>query len=131
MSQRREYMSAAWNIARELTSLTNEEREKIFGFSDIGIIIRNNSCDKTWFKISEYKKKLQEEQISEGDVVKCQYLYMGIVTYVDYNDDGKEIFSVILENGMNKTFSRDELIRTGRSVDVSVVLKDMIYGIDV
>ena len=131
MSQRREYMDAAWEISRKLINLTSDEREEIFGYSDIGRIIKNNSCDKTWFKISEYEKKLKEEKIDEGDVVNCQYLNKGIVTYIDYDDDGNEVFSVILENGMHKTFSRDELTRTGRSVDIEVVLKDMIYGIDV
>lgn len=131
MSQRREYMDAAWEISRKLINLSDDERKEIFGYSDIGRIIKNNSCDKTWFKISEHEKKLKEEKIDEGDVVKCQYLYMGIVTYVDYDDDGNEVFSVILEDGMHKNFSRDELTRTGRSVDVAVVLKDMIYGIDV
>ena len=128
MSQRREYMDAAWDIAKKLISLTNDEREKIFGCSDIGIIIRSNSCDKTWFKISEYEKKLKEEKISEGDIVKCQYLYKGIVTYIDYDDDDNEIFSVILENGMHKTFFREELTRTGRSVDIVAVLSDILCG---
>ena len=57
MSQRREYMDAAWEISRKLINLTSDEREEIFGYSDIGRIIKNNSCDKTWFKILEYEKK--------------------------------------------------------------------------
>ena len=127
MSQQREYMDAAWEISRKLINLTSDEREEIFGYSDIGRIIRNNSCNKTWFKILKYEKKLQEEKIEVGDVVNCKYLYKGIVSFIDYDENGEEIFEVIVGNGELKTFSRDELTRTGRNVDILNVISKLAY----
>lgn len=45
--------------------------------------------------------------------------------YAGFN--GEEIFEVIIGNGELKTFSRDELTKTGRNVDISNVISKLTY----
>ena len=42
-------------------------------------------------------------------------------------ENGEEIFEVIVGNGELKTFSRDELTRTGRNVDILNVISKLTY----
>lgn len=69
MSDRKEYMNLAWEIATKLSLLSDDTRSEIFGYSDIGRIIRNNTPDIVNFKMIQYEKKLGEEKISVGDIV--------------------------------------------------------------
>ena len=127
MSQRKEYMDVAWNVARKLINLSDKDRENIFGYSDVIRIIKNFSVIKVEFKIAKYEKELREEEIEVGDVVKCNFLYKGIVSFIDYDENGEEIFEVIVGNGELKTFLRDELTRTGRNVDIFNVINRLTY----
>ena len=127
MGVRREYMDVAWNVARKLINLSDKDRENIFGYSDISRIIKNFSVIKVESKISKYEKELREEEIEVGDVVKCNFLYKGIVSFIDYDENGEEIFEVIVGNGELKTFSRDELTRTGRNVDILNTISKLAY----
>ena len=127
MGVRKEYMDVAWNVARKLINLSDKDRENIFGYSDISRIIKNFSVIKVESKISKYEKELREEEIEVGDVVKCNFLYQGIVSFIDYDENGEEIFEVIVGNGELKTFSRDELTRTGRNVDILNTISKLAY----
>ena len=127
MGVRKEYMDVAWNVARKLINLSDKDRENIFGYSDISRIIKNFSVIKVESKIEKYEKELREEEIEVGDVVKCNFLYKGIVSFIDYDENGEEIFEVIVGNGELKTFSRDELTRTGRNVDILNVISKLTY----
>ena len=127
MGVRKEYMNVAWEVARKLINLSDKDRENIFGYSDISRIIKNFSVIKVEYKIAKYEKELREEEIEVGDVVKCNFLYQGIVSFIDYDENGKEIFEVIVSNGELKTFSRDELTRTGRNVDIFNVISRLTY----
>ena len=127
MGVRKEYMDVAWNVARKLINLSDKDRENIFGYSDISRIIKNFSVIKVESKIAKYEKELREEEIEVGDVVKCRFLYKGIVSFIDYDENGEEIFEVIVGNGELKTFSRDELTRTGRNVDIFNVINRLTY----
>ena len=127
MGVRKEYMDMAWNVARKLINLSDKDRENIFGYSDISRIIKNFSVIKVESKISKYEKELREEEIEVGDVVKCNFLYQGIVSFIDYDENGKEIFEVIVGNGELKTFSRDEITRTGRNVDILNTINKLAY----
>ena len=127
MGARKEYMDIAWNVARKLINLSDKDRENIFGYSDISRIIKNFSVVKVEFKIAKYEKELREEEIEVGDVVKCNFLYQGIVSFIDYDENGKEIFEVIVGNGELKTFSRDEITRTGRNVDILNTINKLAY----
>ena len=127
MSVRKEYMDTAWEVARKLINLSDKDRENIFGYSDISRIIKNFSVIKVEFKIAKYEKELREEEIEVGDVVKCNFLYQGIVSFIDYDENGKEIFEVIVGNGELKTFSRDEITRTGRNVDILNTINKLAY----
>ena len=127
MGVRKEYMDVAWEVARKLINLSDKDRENIFGYSDISRIIKNFSVIKVEFKIAKYEKELREEEIEVGDVVKCNFLYKGIVSFIDYDENGEEIFEVIVCNGELKTFSRDELTRTGRNVDIFNVISRLTY----
>ena len=62
-----------------------------------------------------------------GDVVKCNFLYKGIVSFIDYDENGEEIFEVIVGNGELKTFSRDELTKIGRNVDILNTISRLAY----
>ena len=130
MSQRKEYMDVAWNVARKLINLSDKDRENIFGYSDVIRIMKNFSVIKVEIKIAKYEKELREEEIEVGDVVKCRFLYKGIVSFIDYDENGEEIFEVIVGNGELKTFSRDELTRTGKNVDILNVISKLAYDED-
>lgn len=127
MGVRKEYMNVVWEVARKLINLSDKDRENIFGYSDVSRIIKNFSVVKVEFKIAKYEKELREEEIEVGDVVKCNFLYQGIVSFIDYDENGKEIFEVIVSNGELKTFSRDELTRTGRNVDILNTISKLAY----
>lgn len=127
MGVRKEYMDMAWNVARKLINLSDKDRENIFGYSDISRIIKNFSVIKVESKIAKYENELREEEIEVGDVVKCNFLYRGIVCFIDYDENGEEIFEVIVGNGELKTFSRDELTRTGRNVDILNTISKLAY----
>ena len=127
MGVREEYMNVAWEVARKLINLSDKDRENIFGYSDVSRIIKNFSVVKVEFKIAKYEKELREEEIEVGDVVKCNFLYQGIVSFIDYDENGKEIFEVIVGNGELKTFSRDEITRTGRNVDILNTINKLAY----
>ena len=127
MGVRKEYMDIAWEVARKLINLSDKDRENIFGYSDISRIIKNFSIIKVESKISKYEKELREEEIEVGDVVKCNFLYKGIVSFIDYDENGEEIFEVIVENGELKIFSRDELTKTGRNVDILNTISKLAY----
>ena len=127
MGVRKEYMDVAWNVARKLINLSDKDRENIFGYSDVIRIIKNFSVIKVEFKIAKYEKELREEEIEVGDVVKCNFLYKGIVSFIDYDENGEEIFEVIAGNGELKTFSRDELTRTGKNVDILNTISKLAY----
>ena len=127
MGVRKEYMDTAWEVARKLINLSDKDRENIFGYSDVGRIIKNHSVIKVEFKITKYEKELREEEIEVGDVVKCNFLYQGIVSFIDYDENGEEIFEVIVGNGELKIFSRDELTRTGRNVDILNTISKLAY----
>ena len=127
MGVRKEYMDMAWEVARKLINLSDKDRENIFGYSDVGRIIKNHSVIKVEFKITKYEKELREEEIEVGDVVKCNFLYQGIVSFIDYDENGEEIFEVIVGNGELKIFSRDELTRTGRNVDILNTISKLAY----
>ena len=127
MGVRKEYMDVAWNVARKLINLSDKDRENIFGYSDVSRIIKNFSVNKVEYKIWKYEEKLKTEEIEVGDVVKCNFLYKGIVSFIDYDENGEEIFEVIVGNGELKTFSREELVRTDKNVDICTILKNIIY----
>ena len=127
MGVRKEYMDMAWNVARKLINLPDKDRENIFGYSDVIRIIKNFSVIKVESKIVKYENELREEEIEVGDVVKCNFLYKGIVSFIDYDENGEEIFEVIVGNGELKTFSRDELTRTGKNVDILNVISKLAY----
>ena len=57
-------------------------------------------------------------------------LYKGIVSFIYYDENGEEIFEVIVGNGELKTFSRDEITRTGRNVDIFNVISRLTYDED-
>ena len=127
MGVRKEYMDTAWEVARKLINLSDKDRENIFGYSDVSRIIKNFSVVKVEFKIAKYEKELREEEIEVGNVVKCNFIYQGIVSFIDYDENGKEIFEVIVGNGELKTFSRDEITRTGRNVDILNTINKLAY----
>lgn len=127
MGVRKEYMDVAWNVARKLINLSDKDRENIFGYSDVSRIIKNFSILKVEFKIAKYEKELREEEIEVGDIVKCNFLYKGIVSFIDYDENGEEIFEVIVGNGELKTFSRDKLTKTGRNVDILNTISRLAY----
>ena len=127
MGVRKEYMDVAWEVARKLINLSDKDRENIFGYSDVIRIIKNFSVIKVESKIAKYENELREEEIEVGDVIKCRFLYKGIVSFIDYDENGEEIFEVIVGNGELKTFSRNELTRTGRNVDILNTISKLAY----
>ena len=83
-------------------------------------------------EISELIKdqiKNYSHKIETSDVVKCNFLYKGIVSFIDYDENGEEIFEVIVGNGELKTFSRDELTRTGKNVDILNTISKLAFYI--
>ena len=119
----------SWEVAIKLSNLSDKEREKIFGYPDIGTIIKNNSAGSVYCKILKHEMKIKPERINVGDIVKADCFSEGIVTYIDNincNKGNKDVFYVVSDNGNMSIFTRKELTKTGKSVDILKVLSDLI-----
>ena len=121
-------MNLAWEIAKKISRLTDEERTKIFGYPDIGYIIRNNTPDVVNFKMMQYEKKLEGEKINVGDIVRCDYLSEGVVTNIICNIERNEEYNILFDDGVSETYTRDKLQKTGRTIDILKILRETILG---
>ena len=128
MSDRKEYMNLAWEIATKLSLLSDDTRSEIFGYSDIGRIIRNNTPDVVNFKMIQYEKKLGEEKISVGDIVQCDYLSQGVVTNIICDVEKSEEYNVLFADGVSESYTKDKLQKTGKTVDILKTLREIILG---
>lgn len=128
MSERKEYMNLAWEIATKLSVISDETRNEIFGYSDVGRIIRNNTPDAVNFKMIQYEKKLGEEKINVGDIVQCDYLSQGVVTSIICDVKKSEEYNVLFTDGVSESYTRDKLQKTGKTVDVLKTLRELILG---
>lgn len=126
MGTMKEQMDLTWEIARKLINLTEEQREEIFGCSNVEGIIKNHSANETNYKITEYEKKLEEEKIVVGEIVGCNFICNGIVIYIDYDSKDKATYHVIFSDGAYNTFDRKELTKTGKKVDILQTLTNLI-----
>ena len=128
MSERKEYMNLAWEIATKLSVISDETRNEIFGYSDVGRIIRNNTPDAVNFKMIQYEKKLGEETINVGDIVQCNYLSQGVVTSIICDVEKSEEYNVLFTDGVSESYTRDKLQKTGKTVNVLKTLRELILG---
>lgn len=128
MSDRKEYMNLAWEIATKLSLLSDDTRSEIFGYSDVGRIIRNNTPDVVNFKINQCEKKLGEEKISVGDIVQCDYLSQGVVTNIICDVEKSEEYNVLFTDGVSESYTKDKLQKTGKTVDILKTLREIILG---
>lgn len=128
MSDRKEYMDLAWEIAKKLSLLSDDTRSEIFGYSDIGRIIRNNTPDIVNFKMIQYEKKLGEEKISVGDIVQCDYLSQGVVTNIICDVEKSEEYNVLFTDGVSESYTKDQLQKTGKTIDILKTLREIILG---
>ena len=128
MSERKEYMNLAWEVATKLSVLSDDIRSEIFGYSDVGRIIRNNTPDAVNFKMIQYEKKLGEEKINVGDIVQCDYLSQGVVTSITCDVKKSEEYNVLFTDGVSESYTRDKLQKTGKTVDVLKTLRELILG---
>lgn len=129
MSEKTEYMNLAWKMAIDMINLSDEDRNKIFGYSDVGRIIKNNSSNVVGFKIFQYKSNLEEEKINIGDIVKCDYLSIGVVINIIFcGDDEEDIekYNVLFVDGTTRIYTRNKLEKTNRSVDILHILEKLI-----
>ena len=124
--EKNKYIDLTWDIARKLINLTDEQREKIFGYSNVDGIIRNHSANETYYKITEYEKKLEEEKIDVGEIVNCNFICNGIVILITYESKNEATYHVIFSDGGYNTFDRKELIKTGKKVDILQTLSNLI-----
>lgn len=123
----KEHMDLTWEIARKLINLTEEQREEIFGYSNVERIIKNHSANETNFKITEHEKKLEEEKIEVGEIVNCNFICEGIVFKIEYDIENNTDYYVIFSDGGFNTFKSDELTKTGKKVDILQTLTNLIY----
>lgn len=121
-------MNLAWEIATKLSVLSDDARSEIFGYSDVGRIIRNNTPDVVNFKINQYEKKLGEEKISVGDIVQCDYLSQGVVTNIICDVEKSEEYNVLFTDGVSESYTKDKLQKTGKTVDILKTLREIILG---
>ena len=128
MSERKEYMNLAWEVATKLSILSDDIRNEIFGYSDVGRIIRNNTPDVVNFKMIQYEKKLGEEKISVGDIVQCDYLSQGVVINIICDVEKSEEYNVLFPDGESELCTRDKLQKTGKTVNILKTLREMIFG---
>lgn len=128
MSDRKEYMNLAWEIVMKLSLLSDDTRSEIFGYSDVGRIIRNNTPDVVNFKINQYENKLGEEKISVGDIVQCDYLSQGVVTNIICDVEKSEEYNVLFTDGVSESYTKDKLQKTGKTVDILKTLREIILG---
>lgn len=128
MSEQKEYINLAWEIATKLSILSDDMRSEIFGYSDVGHIIRNNTPDIVNFKMIQYEKKLGEEKISVGDIVQCDYLSQGVVTNIICDVEKSEEYNVLFTDGVSESYTRDKLQKTGKTVDILKALRELILG---
>lgn len=126
MGAMKEQMDLTWEIARKLINLTEEQREEIFGYSNVDRIIKNYSANETNFKIVEYEKKCEEEKIVVGEIVGCNFICNGIVIYIDYDERDRATYHVLFSDGGYNTFCRKELTKTGKKVDILQILSNLI-----
>ena len=124
--EKNKYIDLTWDIARKLINLTDEQREKIFGYSSVDGIIRNHSANETYYKITEYEKKLEEEKIDVGEIVNCNFICNGIVILITYDSKDEATYHVIFSDGGYNTFNRKELTKTGKKVDILQILSNLI-----
>lgn len=128
MSEQKEYINLAWEIATKLSILSDDMRSEIFGYSDVGHIIRNNTHDIVNFKMIQYEKKLGEEKISVGDIVQCDYLSQGVVTNIICDVEKSEEYNVLFTDSVSESYTRDKLQKTGKTVDILKTLRELILG---
>lgn len=128
MSDRKEYMNLAWEIVTKLSLLSDDTRSEIFGYSDVGRIIRDNTPDVVNFKINQYENKLGEEKISVGDIVQCDYLSQGVVTNIICDVEKSEEYNVLFTDGVSESYTKDKLQKTGKTVDILKTLREIILG---
>jgi len=128
MSDRKEYMNLAWEIATKLSVLSDDARSEIFGYSDVGRIIRNNTPDIVNFKMIQYEKKLGEDKISVGDIVQCDYLSQGVVTNTICDVEKSEEYNVLFTDGVSESYTKDQLQKTGKTIDILKILREIILG---
>lgn len=128
MSDRKEYMNLAWEIAMKLSVLSDDTRSEIFGYSDVGRIIRNNTPDIVNFKMIQYEKKLGEEKIGVGDIVQCDFLSQGVVTNIICDIEMSEEYNVLFTDGVSESYTKDKLQKTGKTVDILKTLREIILG---
>jgi hypothetical protein len=128
MSERKEYMNLAWEIAIKLSAISDEERNEIFGYCDVGRIIRNNTPDVVNFKIIRHEERLAGEKINIGDIVQCDYLSQGVVTSTICDIENTEEYNVLFTDGVSESYTREKLRKTGKTVDILKVLREVILG---
>lgn len=126
MSEKTEYMNLAWGIARDISKMNDEERNAIFGYSDIGQIIRIFSPNNANYKIFQYKMNLGQDKINVGDLVICDHLSQGIVTSIICDIKNKEEYNVLFPDGESEIYTKNKLQKTGKSIDILSVLEELI-----
>lgn len=124
------HMDMTWDIARRLVKLSDGQREEIFGYSDVSRIIKNYSAIIVDSKMNQYGRKLKTENIDIGEVVRYEPSgYNCIVTDIKYQIEDNidcDLYVVIFGDGSVVNAQRSQLTKTGETVDILPILKELL-----
>ena len=128
MGALKEHMDMTWNIARRLVKLSDEQREEIFGYSDVSRIIKNYSAIIVDSKMNQYEKVMKEDKIHVGDICffasnPCPCIVLNITD----NEDEEDICTLVFIEGDVIQALRSDIKRTGKNVDVLRALRGLTF----
>lgn len=110
-------MFSAWETMQEIICTDSLILVAIFGKTNPLEIIQNFTPQEAVEKIDNYKK---DHVFNVGDVVVTE----GCVAVI-MDQYSEEHFSVLTENGCVEDWCRTEMEKTGRTIDISGILKEL------
>lgn len=123
------HMDMTWDIARKLVKLSDDEqRKKIFGYSDVSRIIKNYSAIIVDSRINQYEKEKKEEKVCVGDI--CFFATNPcpcIVFNITEKECEEDIYTLLFVEGNMVQVPRQEIKRTGKNVDILRTLRGMAF----
>ena len=121
-------LNDAWELAKKIAYINStSERNKIFGYETLSMIVDKYTPQEAIAKLKEYE---DAQKIEVGDVVFCWALTefddrenkenYGVVTGI-YNDH----YEILMKNGDTTGFKLKECEKTGKHIDIKAILEQI------
>lgn len=114
----------AWELAKKIANpplaggFTVEELDGIFGTQYVSPILRNHTYDEAIQKVQTWEE--EKKAIHAGDIVLDANGNKSVVTRI-----GDPICTVMCADGSIGFYTQSELIKTGKTVDISAILSQI------